>query len=163
MSAQTCLGMPISNRNSTSSNIVVKQRVFFILESVQLSVFHNPAKMACLGKIWFSWNRLSANQIAPFFKSQYLMNLFNRYVHIFHGGRPNWEEVIEIFHDVTCLPKHAQACPYRTKQNQHFLRYKQQLNFKNFEYNSDICQFSNFFQNFFFVSQRVDWLSEFCV
>ena len=115
MSAQTCPGMPISNQNSTFSNIVVKQRVFFSLKSVQLSVLHNPAKIACLGKIWFSWNRLSANQIAPFFKSQYLMNLFNRYVHIFHGGRPNWEEVIDIFHDVTCLPKHARACPYRTE------------------------------------------------
>ena len=61
------------------------------------------------------WKRLSANQIAPFFKYQYLMNLLSRYVHIFHGGRPDWEEVIDIFHDVTCLPKHAQAFSYRTK------------------------------------------------
>ena len=61
------------------------------------------------------WKRLSANQIAPFFKSQYLMNLLSRYVHILHGGRPGWEEVIDIFHHVTCLPKHARACPYRTK------------------------------------------------
>ena len=45
----------------------------------------------------------------------HLMNLLNRYVHIFHGGRPNWEEVIDIFHIVTWLmPKHTQACPYRT-------------------------------------------------
>ena len=74
----------------------------------------------------------------------------------------NWEEVIDIFH-VRCLPKHAQACPYRTKialspilllNNVYFsilnlfnyfcypiILAKQQLNFKNFKYNSDICQF----------------------
>ena len=61
------------------------------------------------------WKRLSANQIAPFFKSQYLMNFLSRYVHILHGGRPYWEEVIDLFYDVTCLPKHARACPYRTE------------------------------------------------
>ena len=39
----------------------------------------------------------------------------SRYLHILHGGRPYWEEVIDIFQDVTCLPKHAQACPYLTE------------------------------------------------
>ena len=54
MSAQTCPGMPISNRNSTFYNNIVKQLVLFNLKSVQLSVLHNPAKTAWMVKIWFS-------------------------------------------------------------------------------------------------------------
>ena len=82
----------------------------------------NEGNIWCIGHFFgkilvleIFWKRLSANQIAPFFKSQYLMNLLSRYVHILHGGRPDWEEVIDIFHDVTCLPKHARACPHGTK------------------------------------------------
>ena len=98
--------------SETSHRIFLKFSKF-----IQLSVLHNPAKTACLKNpvLEIFWKRISANQIASFFKSQYLMNFLSRYVHILHGGRPYWEEVIDLFYDVTCLPKHARACPYRTE------------------------------------------------
>ena len=72
MFAQTCPDMPILNLNSIFSNNIVKQRVFSNHKSVWLSILHNPAKTACLGKI--SLSRYFEKTSKPI-RLPYLLNL----------------------------------------------------------------------------------------